>query len=342
VVPSTQPPVMQIPPEETPPPALPEPTNLRGAADRTGRVVGVALQARLLNDASYTSVAREFSSVTAENEMKWQSLEPQPNQFNFNQADRIVAFAEQNEMRVRGHTLVWHSQLPGWVSQLTTPEAVRSAMLNHIETVVSRYRGRVFAWDVVNEAWQDNASALRTSVFQQQLGDRFIDEAFIAARAADPDAKLYYNDYGTEGTNRKANAVFTMVQGMVERGVPIDGVGMQMHIGTGGGPTAEQFASNMQRLVELGLEVNISELDISACGDGAVDERLQAQAERAYEIVQACMNQPACNFITVWGISDQYSWRRNDCEGQALPLLFDASYQKKPAYAGVFDALLGR
>jgi len=331
------PPAMETPPVEPPP----EPTTLRDAADRTGRVIGVAVQARLLNDAAYTNAAREFGSITAENEMKWQSVEPRPNQFNFTAADRIVAFAEQNDMRVRGHTLVWHAQLPAWVSQLTTPEAVRSAMLNHIQTVVSRYRGRVFAWDVVNEAWQDGAAALRTSVFQQQLGDRFIDEAFIAARAADPDAKLFYNDYGTEGTNRKANSVFTMVEGMLARGVPIDGVGMQMHVSLAGAPSVEQFASNMQRLVALGLEVNISELDVTACGAGTLDERLQAQAQRAHGLVQACVNQPGCDFITVWGVADQYSWRRNDCD-EALPLLFTTAYEKKPIYTSVFDALMGR
>jgi len=335
----TEPPVTDPPVD---PPAEPSaPTLLRDAADRTGRVIGVAVQARLLNDATYTNMVSEFSSLTAENEMKWQSTEPQPNQFNFAQADRIVDFAEQNAMRVRGHTLVWHSQLPGWVSELTTPEAVRSAMLNHINTLVTRYRGRVFAWDVVNEAMADNASGLRTSVFQQQLGSGFIDEAFRAARAADPDAKLFYNDYGTEGTNNKANAVFAMVQGMVERGVPIDGVGMQMHVNNGGNPTAQQIASNMQRLVDLGLEVNISELDISTCGNGTLDERLAAQAARAHGIVQACVNQPGCTFITVWGTSDQYSWRQNGCDGGALPLLFSVEHEKKPAYGGVFDALMG-
>jgi endo-1,4-beta-xylanase len=133
-----------------------------------------------------------------------------------------------------------------------------------------------------------------------------------------------------------------MVQGMVARGVPIDGVGMQMHVSNGGGPTVQQFATNMQRLVDLGLEVNISELDIGACGDGSVDERLEAQAQRAYGLVQACVSQPGCGFITVWGVSDQYSWRRNDCDGDALPLLFDSSYQKKPAYTSVFDALMDR
>jgi endo-1,4-beta-xylanase len=330
--PVVEPPPTTPPPVEPPPPA---PSLLREAAAQSGRLIGVALQARLLDDASYTSAAKEFGSVTAENEMKWQSLEPQPNQFNFGPADRIVAFAEENAMAVRGHTLVWHSQLPGWVSQLTTPEAVREAMLNHIDTVVTRYRGRVFAWDVVNEAWQDGEAALRTSVFQAQLGDRFIDEAFFAARAADPDAKLYYNDYGTEGTGRKANSVFTMVQGMLERGVPIDGVGMQMHVtNNDGGPSAQQFATNMQRLVDLGLQVNIS--------GGTVDERLAAQRQRAQSLVQACMDQPGCDFITVWGVADQYSWRRRCEDGSdALPLLFNNGYEKKPAYSGVFDALMG-
>jgi endo-1,4-beta-xylanase len=326
------------------PPAGGAPGTLRDAAGRTQRLIGVALQARLLNDTSYTTAAKEFSSVTAENEMKWNSVERQPNVFNFGNADRIVAFAEQNAMQVRGHTLVWHSQLPGWVSQLTTPEAVRSAMLNHINTVMAHYKGRVFSWDVVNEAWEDNGMALRASVFQQQLGDRYIDEAFIAARAADPDAKLYYNDYGTEGMSRKANSVFTMVQGMLERGVPIDGVGMQMHVTNNpNGPTAQQFAQNMQRLVDLGLEVNISELDISTCGTGTEAERLVAQGERAYGLVQACMNQAACNFITVWGVSDQYSWR-DDCQegGDPLALLWSNAYAKKPAYTRILDALMGR
>src|SRR5262249_11082009 len=152
-------------------------------------------------------------------------------------------------------------------------------------------------------------------------GDRFIDEAFIAARAADPDAKLFYNDYGTEGTSAKANAVFNLVQGMVQRGVPIDGVGLQMHVSNGGNPSAQQIATNMQRLVDLGLTVNISELDVSTCGNGTLDERLAAQEQRLHGIVQACVNQAGCDFITVWGVADQYSWRRNDC-ADASPLLF--------------------
>jgi endo-1,4-beta-xylanase len=246
-------------------------------------------------------------------------------------------------MKVRGHTLVWHRQLPGFVSALTTPDAVRSAMLTHIQNVVTHFKGSVYAWDVVNEAWADGGAALRDSIFLQQLGAGYIDEAFVAARAADPDAKLFYNDYNTEGNSRKANQVYDMVRAMLARGTPIDGVGLQMHITQNDNPSADQLIANMQRLVDLGLEVDITELDISSCGDGGTDVLLQAQAERARRVVQACVNQPRCTAVTLWGVADQYSWR-NDCNGggDPMPLLFDNDYAKKPAYQSVFDALSGK
>jgi endo-1,4-beta-xylanase len=284
--------------------------------------------------------------------MKWSQLQRQPGMFNFGPADQIVDFAEQNGMAIKGHTLVWHSQLPQWVQQLATPDEVRAAMLTHIETVVSHYRGRVVAWDVVNEAWQDNGSALRDSVFYTQLGEGFIDEAFRAARAADPDAKLYYNDFGAEGTTRKSNAIYAMVQGMLERGVPIDGVGMQMHTRSVGNPTPSiaELDINMQRLAALGLEIVISELDVATCSAQPMDTRMDAQGSRYFDLVRACVKQPACKAITVWGVIDGYSWLNNMGQNQAtgcsagqqpLALLFDDSYAKKPAYAGVLSALMG-
>jgi endo-1,4-beta-xylanase len=208
------------------PPIDGEFATLRQAAEASGHLIGIALQANRMNIPTYTATARqEFNYVTPENEMKWDRIQANPGQFNFAPAERIVAFAEQNGMKVKGHTLVWHSQLPDWVEALTTPDEVRSVMLTHINTVVGQFKGRIFAWDVVNEAWQ-NGTALRPSVFMQQLGASFIDEAFVAARAADPDAKLYYNDFGAEGTGGKSNAIYNMVRGMVERGIPIDGVGL--------------------------------------------------------------------------------------------------------------------
>jgi endo-1,4-beta-xylanase len=329
----------------TPPPTTFD--TLRAAADNTDRLIGVALENNPLGDGNYTSLAaREFNYVTPVNEMKWDFTEPQPGQFNFSRADNIVNFATSNNMAVKGHTLIWYRQLPNWVNQLNGQQAVRDAMNNHIRALVSRYRGRVRAWDVVNEAWEDDGVTLRNHVFQRVLGQGYIDEAFRTARAADPDARLYYNDFGTEDMSQKANAVYDMVVGMLQRGVPIDGVGLQMHtININGAPTISDFIANIDRLAALGLDVIISEMDVSTCGDGTVDERLAAQRTRVYNLIGACVSRPACKEITFWGLTDQYSWLLTNpdisqCEnGQdPLGLLFDRGYQKKPAYSGVMDA----
>ncbi len=318
---------------------------LRFAAARTDRLIGVALQAARLGDPAYGEIARrEFNYVTAENEMKWDALEPAPGVFDFSAADRIVAFAEANDMRVKGHTLVWHSQLPAWLTQLNTADAVRTAMVNHVATVAEHYRGRVVAWDVVNEAWE-NGRALRASVFQTYLGETFIDEAFHAARAADPEARLYYNDFGGEGMGRKATAIYDMVVRLLERQVPIDGVGLQMHTQSQGGPSVQDFNANLQRLANLGLDVIISEMDVRSClmGDVPMDQQLAMQRDRYFELVNACVTQPACTEVSVWGISDQLSWLNNQdgCEAGELPLplLFDDAFSKKPAFEGVLSAL---
>ncbi len=323
-------------------------TSLKQAASASGRRIGVALDAGPLGEQVYRDIAvREFNYATAANEMKWDSLQPQPNQFNYARADQIVNFAEQNGLEMKGHTLIWFRQLPNWVQQLSGATAVRQAMLNHITTVVSRFRGRVVAWDVVNEAWNDDGQTLRDLIFQRTLGDGYIDEAFLAARAADPNAKLYYNDFGTEDLSDKSNAVYTMLQGMLDRGVPIDGVGLQMHtLNINGAPTIADFIANIDRLAALGLDVVISEMDISTCASGgSVPERLEAQRQRVYNLVAACVTRPACTEITLWGLTDRYSWLDTNpdisqCENgqQPLGLLFDANYQAKPAYSGALSA----
>lgn len=308
--------------------------------------MGVALSTKHLQETAYASAALEFNYVTPENEMKWDVTEPTRGQFTFGRADQIVNFATKNGMKLKGHALVWHSQLPSWVSGISDANDLRSVMQNHIQTLMQNYQGKVMAWDVVNEAWTDsNPSVLRDSVFSRVLGSSYIDEAFKAARAADPNAKLYYNDYGTDGLGAKANSVYEMVKGMKERGVPIDGVGMQMHWRVVGSTlTATEFASNMQRLVDLGVEVVISEMDVQLCLGGTLDE----QQARFHDMIAACVAQPRCTAVTVWGITDQYSWlnARTDigCSGtvKARPLLWDDSYAKKPAYTGVMEALIGR
>jgi endo-1,4-beta-xylanase len=316
----------------------PPPTLLKTVAARTGRVIGAALSATHLPDLLYAGTAAvHLSSATPENEMKWDATEPTRNVFTFERGDTIVAFADQYGMQVRGHTLVWHSQLPSWVSSIQDGTDMRAAMINHITQVALHYRGKVVAWDVVNEAVADNGQALRATPFAQWIGARYIDDAFIAARAADPDARLYYNDYGAEGRNAKSDYVYNMVQGMLARGVPIDGVGLQMHTGSAdASPSAADVAFNMERLAALGLDIVISEMDVQIC---AAD--LDAQSRRFHDIVARCVAQPRCKAVTVWGVPDKYSWRNGQTCASPRPLLFNDDYTPKPAYAGVVDAFLG-
>jgi endo-1,4-beta-xylanase len=347
------------PPVEPPGPA----TTLREAGALSNRLVGVALANYKLGRAGYGDAAKQFSVVTPENELKWNATEPQPGVFTFEAGDRVVEFAEANGMAVRGHTLVWHSQLADWARQLTTRDAALAAMERHITTLVGRYRGRIHAWDVVNEAFTDGQSprlrgSLETdatdaanqgnngpdSVFRRLIGADYIDRAFQLARAADPDALLFYNDYNAEGSSAKANAVFAMVESMVERGIPIDGVGLQMHITAtaDNGRSAAAIAENIRRLAALGLQVHITELDVTLCGNGSIEQRREQQRQRFAEVIDACTAEPSCTDITIWGVADQDSWRNSDCNGGGSePLLFGNDYQPKAlAYGAVFDALL--
>ncbi|CAL9574136.1 Exoglucanase_xylanase [Streptomyces sp. enrichment culture] len=303
-------------------------TTLASAAAAKGRYFGTAVAAGHLGEAPYVSTLdTEFDSVTPENEMKWDAVEPTRNSFDFSAADRIVNHAQSRGMKVRGHTLVWHSQLPGWVGGLSAAD-LRSAMTNHINRVMGHWKGKIHSWDVVNEAFQDGSSgARRSSPFQDKLGNGFIEEAFRTARAADPAAKLCYNDYNTDGVNAKSNAVYNMVKDFKARGVPIDCVGFQSHFNSAS-PVPGDYQANLQRFADLGVEVQITELDIEGSGT--------SQATSYGNVVKACLAVPRCTGITVWGITDKYSWRAS-----GTPLLFDSGYAKKPAYTAVLNALGG-
>ncbi|TDC65407.1 endo-1,4-beta-xylanase [Streptomyces hainanensis] len=301
-------------------------STLGASAAERGRYFGTAVAANHLGEAAYANTLNaEFNSVTPENEMKWDATEPNRNSFTFGNADQIVNHARSRGMRVRGHTLVWHSQLPGWVNSLGASD-LRAAMTNHINQLMGRYRGQIHSWDVVNEAFVDgNSGARRSSPFQDRLGNGFIEEAFRIARAADPNAKLCYNDYNTDGINAKSNAVYNMVRDFVSRGVPIDCVGFQSHFNSAS-PVPSDYQANLQRFADLGLEVQITELDIAGSGT--------AQANDYTRVVNTCLAVSRCTGITVWGVTDKYSWRSGD-----TPLLFDGNYNKKPAYTAVLNAL---
>lgn len=301
-------------------------TTLGAAAAQSGRYFGTAVAAGKLSQSQYTTILdREFNMVTPENEMKWDTTEPSRNSFNFAPADQIVSHAQGHSQRLRGHTLVWHSQLPAWVSNIGDASTLRSVMNNHITQVMNHFRGKLYAWDVVNEAFADGSGGgLRSSVFRNLLGTGFIEEAFRTARGVESGVKLCYNDYNIEDWNAaKTQGVYSMVRDFKARGVPIDCVGFQAHFGTGGPPA--NFQTTLTNFAALGVDVQITELDIQNAGSTAYTNT-----------VRACINVARCAGVTVWGIRDSDSWRTG-----ANPLLFDGNGNKKPAYDAVLSVFNG-
>ncbi len=294
---------------------------LAAAAQASGRYFGVAIWGSRLSDPTYVTIARrEFDMVTPENEMKFDAVEPRQNAFNFAAADRIVAWAEQNGQRVHGYNLLWHSGLPAWLVNLQGA-ALRSAMLNHVEKVAAHFQGKIAHWDVVSEAF-DERGLRRNSIFQR-TGDDWIEAALRAARAADPAAKLCYDDYSIEDWSAaKTQAVYAMVRDFKARGVPIDCVSIEGHF-TGGIRVPSSLATTLASFAALGVDVALTQLDVT-----------NADPAQYAAAVTACMSVPRCVGMTVWGVRDVDSWRSSES-----PLLFDAAGNAKPAYQAVLGAL---
>jgi endo-1,4-beta-xylanase len=293
------------------------------AAERGGRYYGTAVAASKLSQSAYTSILNaEFNQVTPENEMKIDATEPQQGQFSYGPADQIVSYARARGMRVKGHTLAWHSQQPSWMQNMSGT-TLRNAMLNHVTQVATHFRGQVFAWDVVNEAFADGTSGARRDSNLQRTGNDWIEAAFRAARSADPGAKLCYNDYNTDNwTAAKTQAVYRMVQDFRNRGVPIDCVGFQAHF-TGGSNYPSNFRTTLSSFAALGVDVQVTELDITNAPTGPYAS-----------VTNDCLAVSRCTGITVWGIRDSDSWRSGES-----PLLFNSSGGKKAAYNSVLTAL---
>ncbi|MGW4115864.1 endo-1,4-beta-xylanase [Actinosynnema sp. NPDC004786] len=298
---------------------------LKDAAAATGRVFGAVVPAGLLDVADYTkALDQEFGQVTPENEMKWNVVERVRGKFDYAAADRLVDYAESRGMAVRGSVLAWHSQLPGWVINISSGAELLTALREHIAGVAGHFRGRVDYWNVVNEAFGDSG-ARRNSVFQERIGDRWVEEAFLAAEAADPTAKLCYNDYYTDGFGPKSDAVYGLVRDFIARGVPIDCVGFQGYF-TSDHRVPADMAENLRRFADLGVDVHLTELNVTGSGE--------TQAKEYAVAVSACLAVPRCTVITVGGVTDKYYWN-----AAKTPLLIDADYGRKPAYFSVLDAL---
>ncbi|MFF4084658.1 endo-1,4-beta-xylanase [Streptomyces sp. NPDC001777] len=300
-------------------------STLGAAAAQSGRYFGTAIASGKLGDSAYTTIAgREFNSVTAENEMKIDATEPQRGRFDFTSADRVYNWAVQNGKQVRGHTLAWHSQQPGWMQSLSG-STLRQAMNDHINGVMAHYKGKIAQWDVVNEAFADGSSGARRDSNLQRSGNDWIEVAFRTARAADPAAKLCYNDYNIENwTWAKTQAVYAMVRDFKQRGVPIDCVGFQSHFNSGS-PYNSNFRTTLQNFAALGVDVAVTELDIEG-----------APASTYAAVTNDCLAVPRCLGITVWGVRDSDSWR-----SEQSPLLFNNDGSRKSAHTSVLDALNG-
>jgi endo-1,4-beta-xylanase len=289
------------------------------------------------DSATFISIgAAEFNVVTPENAMKWDATEPSQNNFNYTEADKLVSWAQSNGFKVHGHTMVWHNQTPNWVQNLSA-SAMQSAMYNHIDKVMNHFKGKILVWDVVNEAFEENGN-YRSSFWYNKLGKSFIENAFIRARAADPGAKLIYNDYNLEATGSKSNAAYNMLKDFKSRGIPVDGIGFQMHLDIQYGFNYNDFASNMQRFADLGLEIYITEMDVRVSSNPSASE-LQTQADYYKGVIQKCMAQPAVKAIQIWGFTDKYSWVPQTFPGRGAALIFDSNYNPKASYYAVQSAL---
>ena len=328
------------------------PAPLRELARRHGRLIGSAFDAfgNLTFDVTYRAhFAREFSVLTPENAMKFGPIQPEAGRFDFSRADSQVAFAAANGISVRGHTLAWNRQWPEW-AMAEAPSWDRSTALSrlkqHITTVVDHFRGRVAFWDVVNEAVCDDGSLasgclrggeVQTDFWLDKIGPEYIDSAFTWAHQADPGATLFYNDYGIEGSTIKADSALALLRRLRDHGVPIQGVGFQSHFDETNGVPAT-FAANMKRFTDLGIEVHLTEMEFRVKVP-STPQSLADQAKAYNAIAQACLANPSCTAMVMWGFTDARSWIPSRYPGWGDALIFNSSFQAKPAFGALYEAL---
>lgn len=315
---------------------------LRKLADSRGVLIGASVdEDALREDGDYADLlGREFSALTPENSMKFDSLHATPFGYSFDAGDRVLGFAEMHGMQLHGHVLVWHEQLPEWLTKTDwTRGQLRNILREHIFRVVGRYRGRIKTWDVVSEAIDDNGE-LRKTFWLKGIGPEYIDLAFQWAHEADPDAHLLYNDYSGEGMGRKANGIFRLMEDLRRRGVPIHGVGLQMHLRADEAPSPTEVRANMSRLAALGLMVHVTEMDVSVAMP-VTPAKLAVQADIYRDMMRSCLLASNCRSFTLWGFTDRYSWIPEFFPGRGAALIFDEQMRAKPSYDALIETLSG-
>ncbi|HTW47313.1 MAG TPA: endo-1,4-beta-xylanase [Acidobacteriaceae bacterium] len=333
------------------------PNSLRAHAEVHGLLVGCAVAPeRLDNEAQYAgAVAAQANLLVAENAMKWKALRPAPNKFDFRGADAILAFAAAHGQKVRGHNLCWHAALPAWFESTVTKDNARQILTEHIKAVAGRYAGKLHSWDVVNEAIDPKSGLpddMRKSPWLELVGPDYIDVAFRAARQADSEALLTYNDYGIETDSpeetAKREAVLALVRGMQKRDVPIDAVGVQSHLKAENPLPGKGLREFVRELRSMDLQVFVTELDVNEKKlEGSEAERDAAIARIYKDYVTMMVAEPNVTAVLTWGITDRYTWlngpkvARPDGKPQRC-LPFNADYQPAPAFFALRDALDSR
>ncbi|MFB9292296.1 endo-1,4-beta-xylanase [Persicitalea jodogahamensis] len=314
--------------------------------------IGVAVAPRNLTGPEAELIIKQFSSVTPENAMKMGPIHPEENRYFWQDADAIVDFAQKNGLKVRGHTLCWHNQTPRWFftdasGNQVSREVLLARLKQHITDVMSRYKGKIYAWDVVNEAVPDGGESIyRPSKFYEIIGEDYIEKAFEYAHAVDPEAKLFYNDYNTENT-AKRDKIFQIVKKLKDKKVPIHGVGLQGHWSIDE-PTSQELEASIEKFASLGLDVQVTELDLSVypkeherrakkeTDDGILTEDMVKKQTAQYKMLFDTFrkHKGTLTGVTFWNVSDRSSWLDNfPVPGRKdYPLLFDQNYQPKEAF----------
>jgi endo-1,4-beta-xylanase len=312
---------------------------LRDVAKRTGVRIGTAVDMAAFNaDTPYReAIAREFNSVVAENVMKWGEIEKERGVLNVTAADQLVDSARANGQQVRGHTLLWHNQNPGWLTSGVASGEIdatelRQILKRHVFEVAGHFRGRIVAWDVVNEVIDDSGQ-LRDTIFLRNLGPEYIADMFRWAHQADPKAKLYLNDYNVEGVNAKSTAYYELVQQLKADRVPVHGFGIQGHLGVQY-PFPNNVLDNVRRFEKLGLDTAFTEVDVRMPMPPDAT-KIQAQAYAYSALLQACLLAERCVSFTVWGFTDKYSWVPGVFNGQGAANILDENLAPKLAYDAV-------
>lgn len=331
-------------------PTVPATCSLRELADPAGVRVGANLDPDTLAIPEYTEVLRrEHRTLTPENALKWYAVQDERGVFDFSGADGVVQFAEDHGLEVRGHTLVWAQDrfTPEWVRAIVDRDEMLAELELHLRTVMQRYQGRIDRWDVVNEPLETPLGAagfgteMGDNAYRRALGDRWIDEIFAIAHDADPDAELWLNEVATDYAPARHDALVALLRELLGRGVPIDGIGLQTHRFTPGGPDEDAFADQLRDFAALGLRVAITELDVATSPTDP--DAFARQADAYGRIVRACLQVPACEEVTTWGITDALTWLDSDLfpflAKPTRPLPFDDEYRPKPAYEAMRGAL---